>query len=225
MKQFIKQNGIYFLLYGIILLFCASLLLSEDKVQIHGIINSYVGHPIIDVFFKYFTHLGDGAFAILLIAVFYFINVKKANYILFSYTSSALLTGILKIYFYSPTWRPAFVYQYFATNNHITLIDGVEMHYGNSFPSGHATSAFAVFICLLLITNIQWQKILFLLMAILAAYSRTYLSQHWLVDIVIGSIIGTSFALLFYAIYYLKNTNNKYNVTIINLLNKKNKSV
>ena len=223
MKQFVKQNGIYFLIYGIILLFCASLLLTEGKVQIHEKINAFVGHPMIDVFFKYFTHLGDGAFAILLIAVCYFINIKKANYLLFAYASSAIVTGILKVYVYSPTWRPAFVYQYFAADKHLHLIEGVKMHYGNSFPSGHSTTAFAMFMCLLLVTNSQWQKTLFLLIAILAAFSRTYLSQHWLVDIEIGSIIGTFFALFFYVVYYSKTTQNNYNQSIINLL-QKNKS-
>jgi membrane-associated phospholipid phosphatase len=35
----------------------------------------------------------------------------------------------------------------------------------------------------------------------MAAFSRTYLSQHWLVDVTFGSLIGTLAAVIFYFIF------------------------
>ena len=70
-----------------------------------------------------------------------------------------------------------------------------------SFPSGHATTAFTLFTCLALIVPNKLLKILFFAIAALAAYSRIYISQHWLVDIFAGSIIGVTIATGFYFIF------------------------
>jgi membrane-associated phospholipid phosphatase len=45
------------------------------------------------------------------------------------------------------------------------------------------------------------RKISFFL-ALLVAFSRVYLSQHFLIDITVGSIIGSTGALGFYLLYY-----------------------
>jgi membrane-associated phospholipid phosphatase len=59
-----------------------------------------------------------------------------------------------------------------------------------SFPSGHTTSVFAFMAFLSIITKNKLFSILYLLMAIFAAYSRMYLAQHFLEDVITGSIIG-----------------------------------
>ena len=84
----------------------------------------------------------------------------------------------------------------------------------NSFPSGHATSAFAVFTCLVLLSNNQFLKFVFFVLALTSAFSRTYLSQHWLVDITFGSIIGTVTATLFYFIFELANRQHSKTIYI-----------
>lgn len=87
----------------------------------------------------------------------------------------------------------------------------------NSFPSGHATSAFAVFTCLALLTKNSYLKIIFFIIAVIAAFSRTYLSQHWLVDVTIGSLIGTIAATLFYFIIIQTNKLQNLNKPLLNL--------
>jgi membrane-associated phospholipid phosphatase len=84
----------------------------------------------------------------------------------------------------------------------------------NSFPSGHALSAFALFFCLLFVSRSHFLKILFFILALLAAYSRVYLSQHWLIDIYVGSIIGFLFSLLFYSVFYHTNKWQSLNTTL-----------
>jgi membrane-associated phospholipid phosphatase len=86
----------------------------------------------------------------------------------------------------------------------------------NSFPSGHATSAFAIFTSLALVSNNKFLKIIFFLFAFLSAFSRTYLSQHWLVDITIGSLIGTLFSLVLYFAFYQSNKLQNLNKPLFN---------
>jgi membrane-associated PAP2 superfamily phosphatase len=58
----------------------------------------------------------------------------------------------------------------------------------NSFPSGHATTVFAIAcLCSLIVTNKKWQPV-FLVLAIFSALSRLYLGQHFFADITSGRI-------------------------------------
>ncbi len=67
----------------------------------------------------------------------------------------------------------------------------------NSFPSGHATTAFSAFVALGLMMP-RFYK-LFLFIAALIALSRVILGVHYLSDIIMGGVIGTLWA------YYLYN--------------------
>ena len=67
----------------------------------------------------------------------------------------------------------------------------------NSFPSGHATTAFSAFIALGLMMP-RFYK-LFLFIAALIALSRVILGVHYLSDVIMGGVIGTLWA------YYLYN--------------------
>lgn len=214
MKLFLKHNIYFISIYFILLLKIGYVLLNEGKVQIHKQINTLVGHQFFDIFFKYVTHIGDGAFSIALAIAMFFVNIKKSMYVLITYLFASLTSTIIKNYIYLDTCRPSFAFHFYVREP-LKLVDGVEMHTFNSFPSGHSTAAFAVFISLMYMSKNYLVKILCLLIACLAAYSRTYLSQHWLVDIYFGSIIGFSYATLFYFVFYNKNTNSSLDNGII----------
>jgi membrane-associated phospholipid phosphatase len=201
LKVFIKNNWLYFLLYLTVLIWAFYYLSQFDKVTLHVKINALVGNPLLDTFFKYFTHVGDGIFAVIIAIFIFLFNKRNGIFILSSYVISGLFTSFLKNYFYSDVNRPHFVFGYFVHNIKIKYIEGVEMVGQNSFPSGHSTSAFALFTCLALITENKLLKIVFFAFALTAAFSRTYLSQHWLVDITFGSLIGTISAIVFYYIF------------------------
>lgn len=220
MKDFFKQNGLYLLVYACILIYLATVLLSEGKVQIHQHINTFVGNPIIDIFNKYITHLGDGVFAILISLVAICINVRKGLYMILSYITASILTTILKTFVFVNIWRPSFVFQYFVRED-LQVVNGVDLNIGNSFPSGHATAAFAIFMSLLFISKHHGYKVLFFTLALLASYSRTYLSQHWLIDIYVGSIIGTSFSLLMYVVFYKNNKTLQFDESLSVLISRK----
>jgi membrane-associated phospholipid phosphatase len=183
-------------------------LLTIDKFEIHRLINKHVVNGMASTFFMYVTHIGDGVFAILLILVMLFVNMRKASYIFLAYVGSSIVTTVLKNFFYTDYYRPYFLFHFFKRED-LNLIDGVEILSNNSFPSGHSTSAFAVFFCLIFMSKNHFLKLLFYITACVAAFSRTYISQHWLVDIYIGSIIGVSFAVLFYLTFYIKDYSQK----------------
>ncbi len=70
-------------------------------------------------------------------------------------------------------------FNWFETNNDM-----------QSFPSGHATIAFTVSTVLAERINTWWARVGFYSFAALSAYSRVHDTQHWLSDIVLGSVIG-----------------------------------
>jgi membrane-associated phospholipid phosphatase len=225
LKSFLKHNLIYITIYIGLLCFGGYQLLHNDKVQLHKLTNAQVGNQWVDLFFKYITHLGDGAFAFLVAIIFLFFNVRKSIYILLSYVGAAFVSSILKHLIYPDITRPHFAFQYFVQED-LNVVDGVDLIAFHSFPSGHALSAFALFFCLLFVTKSHFFKIVFFVLAILASYSRVYLSQHWLIDIYVGSIIGFMFSLLFYVVFYYTNKWQNLNTTLqVLLLKNKNKSV
>lgn len=183
-----------------VLLITCYFLLSYDKVRLHTFINYMVGNPVIDNFYKYFTHVGDGIFAVIIGVLLLFKNVREGMYVLISYALAGSTASLIK---WSENYtRPHHVFSYYKKHITIRYVDGIEMLGENSFPSGHSTTAFVLFTSLALITKNQLLKIVFLVLALNAAFSRTYLSQHWLVDITAGSIIGLAYATIIYFVFY-----------------------
>jgi len=144
MRQFLKQNMVYLVLYVFILITVGVLLLNGTKVQIHREMNAVVGNPFFDLFFSLITHLGDGAFAFLIAIIFLYSNVRKSIYIILSYIGAAAISSILKHIIFPHISRPHFVFQYYVREK-LNLVSGIEILGFNSFPSGHALSAFALF--------------------------------------------------------------------------------
>ena len=73
-----------------------------------------------------------------------------------------------------------------------------------SFPSGHTTSIFALVTLMAIFSRGQKIKIACLLCGVLVGYSRIYLGQHFLGDVLTGSCIGTITAVLVHWIFVKK---------------------
>jgi membrane-associated phospholipid phosphatase len=217
-KTLLKHNWLILSVYFLAILISAFFLLQVGKVQIHIAINSITGNAVFDMFFKYFTHFGDGIVAVIVVAIVLLLNARKGCVVLLAWAMSGLITSLVKMYM-SATFRPHFVFGYFVKEVKLHYIEGVDMLSRNSFPSGHATSAFAVFFSVALVTENKFLKFFFFLTAMLAAFSRTYLSQHWLVDITVGSLIGTLSAILFYFVFMDESKLQKWNRPILKVFN------
>lgn len=203
-KSFLKYNAPVLLVYLLLLGISVFLMCSYKKTDIHLYINHFVGNNFVNLFFYYITYLGDGTVAVFMLLVILFYNTRLGIYCTTSFLSATVVSQILKNFFFSDADRPSFIFQYFERIE-LKVVEGVDLHIHNSFPSGHSTQAFAIFMCLAFVSKHQLLKFLFFGLAILTALSRVYLSQHWLVDITVGSVIGTIFSILFYYIFIAKN--------------------
>lgn len=193
-------------LYGLLLITCCYFIFSYTKVTIHLFLNQLVGNAYFDFFFKYITYVGDGWFVPLFILLVSIFNLRLAIICLISFLISVVISVTLKYVFFDDIVRPWYTFQWLVQEK-VKYIDGVKLYLFNSFPSGHSTQAFAIFIPLLLFVHQNSFKFLILFVALLAAFSRTYLSMHWLEDIVAGSIIGFTVS---FGVYWFINEKNKW---------------
>lgn len=142
----------------------------------------------LDVFFAYFTYVGDGLFAVLIIVLLLLLgNRKLAGKLFVTFIVSGLVAQVLKNLFHAP--RPQ---SYFLPQTYPHFIAGVTHTGFASFPSGHTTTAFAV--ATLLACNLRCNKscITFFVLACGVGYSRIYLGQHFVPDVLAGMVIGIS---------------------------------
>ncbi len=195
-SKIVSANRAFFLPYLTFLFFCILALLLFDKEGLHIAINQK-NHPAADVFFKYLTYLGDGRMLIAYTLILLFIKYRFVLILLLSNLLSALLTFILKTQVFDSSLRPK---KYFENIYQLRLVPGVENYLHNSMPSGHTALAFCVFTSFALMSKNKNLGFLFLIIAALTGFSRIYLSQHFLDDVFIGSMIGVFFAII---VFYL----------------------
>lgn len=206
MIDILKKNRFFLLPYLIFFIAGIFLLMKYPKVQLHIILNE-INSNFFDYFFKYITYLGDGVFAGFVIAILLFVRLRT---FFFMCASSLVSLGVVfacKMFFFKEIIRPYTWFQYFEKYK-LHLIDGVDMNGFNSFPSGHTMSAFCVFLGLALVAKNNWIKFLLFIIALLTGYSRVYLSQHFLMDIVAGSIIGVVFSII--SFYFFSRINKQW---------------
>jgi len=201
MKNLFSKNYWFLTPYIIFLIICVVFLMSSPKAELHIMLNK-ANAPFFDVFFKYTTHLGDGTVIAILAIVFLFIKYRYFFAFLLGSLSAAVAVNLFKKVFLDEMYRPSKYFELFESYQ-LHLIEGVKLHSLQSFPSGHTATAFSVFLMLALITKNRWGKLLLFFGAILVAYSRVYLSQHFLIDIAVGSLI--SVVLMLSSFWWVQN--------------------
>lgn len=191
----LRRNRAFFIPYAILLLIVGILQMrftQESLMQWVNSHNSLMG----DLFFTYTTYLGDGAFFILVCLLLLIYNRRVGAMAFTSFALSSLTVVFLKQFIFPERLRPLKFFEHSAYQYRI--IEGLNIYSYNSFPSGHTTSAFAVFSLLAFIDNRRERGWLFLLLAALTGYSRVYLFQHFVEDVYVGSLIGTTSSVLVY---------------------------
>ncbi|MEL6562051.1 MAG: hypothetical protein AAFQ94_27945 [Bacteroidota bacterium] len=98
--------------------------------------------PVGDVFFKYWTHLGDGLFVLFLILVFLFVKYRYAVVFMAISATQGVLSYILKRLVFKGSMRPK---KYLEGVYDLQLIEGVDVHSYHSFPSGHTMTAVSIY--------------------------------------------------------------------------------
>lgn len=163
--------------------------------------------PVADAVFPYVTYLGDGAVYVILGLILLLYNRRVGLMALVSFALSSLISEFLKKIIFANSPRPFKFFEHSTYKYH--LIDGLDIHSINSFPSGHTTTAFAMFSLLALLDSQKQRGILYLFLAILTGYSRVYLFQHFVEDAYAGSLIGTIATVIVYLTMYRWAEKNK----------------
>ena len=212
-KQVIIRSVCFYIFpYLVLLMAILGLLYVYPKPELHMMANSYHSY-LLDSFFKYYSVLAEWPLYILALLPLLW---KKKKMTIFFAMCELLGGAVLQILKHTFSFdRPVVVFENYP-DFVLPLVQGVEMHHSNSFPSGHASTFFMFSTCLVIILAYHYSRnaklhsigswilfdtmlLLLLILAALGAYSRVYLSQHFLSDVCVGSIIGfTTPFLMFY---------------------------
>ena len=212
----LKTLSVYGVAYFVLLILVFVLLYAYPKLELHLLLNSY-HTAVLDTFFKYFSMLAEGPLYVLALLPLFWKKIRITIFFFLCELSGGGIVQILKHSFSSE--RPMSAFEHYP-DMALPLVQGVDMNYGNSFPSGHSLTFFVFSTCCALILayyyhlnankNNRKSWILFNLtllvlfvFAALGCYSRIYLSQHFLLDVCVGSIIGFVTPFLFY--YFGRN--------------------
>lgn len=197
-----KALSVYGIAYLALLVFVIGLLYVYPKLELHLLLNSY--HTSLeDTFFKYYSTLAEWPLYVLALLPILWKKIQLTILFALSELIGGAMLQLLKHLFSFD--RPVSAFEN-NTDVILPLVQGVNMHSSNSFPSGHASTFFVFCTCCALYLAYHYHKrspqsfktwlqtntlmLLLLILAALGGYSRIYLSQHFLSDVCVGSIIG-----------------------------------
>jgi membrane-associated phospholipid phosphatase len=196
MINVLKKERFILSVYLFLFLWTCSILLLFNKVQIHLFINQNHSENF-DTIFKFLTLLGEGLFVLCICFGLLFLRYRFALVQVLAFAFSGLAAQFLKRFVFADALRPRAYFDNLPEYS-LRFVEGVDVANFYSFPSGHTTTAFAFFMLFAFISERKGLKLLFIVIAAMVGYSRMYLSQHFLVDVVFGSLLGVISALLFH---------------------------
>ncbi len=150
--------------------------------------------PSLDTFFSLITLLGHGILFLPIILYTCFQSYRLSIAGVCMCIAHGLICLILKRGLFHNFKRPA------ALLNHDLLhfVEGVPINFSHSFPSGHTATIFCLAVFVSLVLKNRMVSLLMMIIALLVAYSRIYLVQHFLEDVIAGAIIGSATSFFLY---------------------------
>lgn len=188
----------YFLIPWILFILAAGIILLTFSVaEIHLAVNEH-NNSFLDFIMPVVTLGADGWTIVVACLLMFAWNRKAGLFISLSCLLTSAITWVLKSTLFNGQPRPKW---YFTNVEQFDLhyVPGVENWLYDSFPSGHTTVAFAFFFSIAICLRQRKIASLLFLAAIAVGYSRIYLSQHFLLDVFFGSLIGTIGTLIVFA--------------------------
>lgn len=184
-------RNIFTTAYILLLILGCFLLYNFTKPELELIINGY-NAPCFDVFFKYFTYLGDGIFFAIATAAVLIYDYRKGILIILGGLLQMIIVRGLKWFVFPQVPRPSMLLAQTMPNYPVHYVEGEYLNSIDSIPSGHASTAFTLFTLLVLLIFYKKPLLSFIcfLAAFLVAFSRVYLMQHFVFDVFFGSLIG-----------------------------------
>jgi membrane-associated phospholipid phosphatase len=189
LRNSLYTNRVFFITYLAVLIPVGILQLIYSPEELMRWVNAR-NNAEADLFFANVTNLGDGTFMVIVAALLLIRSYRFALMGVVSFVVTGLLTIFLKQVVFPTALRPLKYFEHSAWQYH--LIKGLDVHSYNSFPSGHSMTAFAVFTLLALLDDRKGRGWFLALLAVVAAYSRVYLFQHFVADVWVGSLLGVT---------------------------------
>lgn len=196
MNKLVRDNTAFLYPYAFLLVVGIIFILSVDKLQLHlsfGQLHS----PMQDQLWPVLTHLGDGIVVGIVALIALLIKVRYGLII----GLAAILNGVSTQFFKRQVFDMPRPSHYLSGHPDFVTVPGFDMAEHFSFPSGHTSAAFCLYFCLAAFVPQRWLKVVFLLLAVVSAYSRIYLNQHFLEDVLAGSLLGIFWVMLIYPIF------------------------
>jgi membrane-associated phospholipid phosphatase len=150
-----------------------------------------------DRLFTLITYGGDGKIFIPLIIITLFVRFRYSLAVVSAWIGHGILCSLLKKLAFPTLLRPIGT----IDNDLLHFVPGVDVHTNYSFPSGHTATVFCFAILLALLVKRRSVFLLVMAIATVVAYSRIYLLQHFLIDIVGGAFIGVTVALIAWQLF------------------------
>lgn len=143
-----------------------------------------IRNPVPDAFFSTITYLGSEiVFMVLAVVMYWCINKSQGLYLLSVGCLGTTINQALKITFRIP--RP------WVKDPNFTIVESARADAtGYSFPSGHTQNAFGTFGCLAMSTKRRGLAVLYIMLAILTAFSRMYLGVHTPLDVGVSILVA-----------------------------------
>ena len=211
-STFLHANRFYLL--GVLLLILAFcyLLITNGRSDVIVAINRY-RRPWADTLFIYGTRLGEPEAYVVVALIASAIRYRTALFTIVTGLLALIVSAIAK-FFFSEARPMRWIFDNAEEVWHsLSLFDENMRNWSevSSFPSGHTTSAFALygFVCF----NIRRPKVLASIVCFLLAFevgfSRMYLLYHFLRDVTAGAVLGTLLGAAAYLLQFYFFPHNK----------------
>lgn len=199
--RFVKNNWVFLSGATLLVTYQAVVLAGSMQGDTLRAINQH-RTPFLDTFFKIGTHFAEPVAYLAIVLLLTAFSYRKAIFAVVTGAMAGIFAGLLKAYFSEA--RPMRWFFDNAPEVWNTLVrfeeEWTSWAETSSFPSGHTTSAFALYGFLAF--NARRRKhlvgLLCLALAVMVGYSRIYLLYHFLRDVTAGAVLGTLIGVLGY---------------------------
>ncbi len=191
------MRRLYYILSAVLLAAIATLMCLYDKGTLHLMLCDH--HTAAgDVFFPAYTQVAEWGIYVVAVLIMLFYKVSWGCFLLVSNWVAGGIGQIFKHIAKAP--RPVSWFAQHYPDIQLPAVEGVPFREWNSFPSGHTITFFCLFLVLTMIIEERKPSLLLssstplllIGLAALGAYSRIYLSQHFIEDIFAGIILGVT---------------------------------
>jgi membrane-associated phospholipid phosphatase len=198
-----RDNQFFLIPFFIMLLIFSSLVLFLGNSGLFHLINNNYS-TFADYLFLSFSQLGDGIIAFSFVFLLLWISFRQAFTLLTITLLITILFYLLKQFIFYDFSRPA---TYFGEKL-IRMVPGYTPPRLHTFPSGHAATAFSVYLFFAIIVKQNGVKFGLFIIALLVAYSRIYLSAHFPADVICGSLLAVIITVSTYV--FFRRINNSW---------------